>query len=77
MFTLLQILKRLTFVILKNTLDYVKSLASKLQQQDMDIYIALNMIYEIISNIHALRSNIDETSDIWYKQAQTLADTIR
>ena len=41
-----------------------------------DIYFALKMIDEVISNIHALRSNIDETFDIWYKQAQTLADTI-
>ena len=65
-----------TFVILKNTLDYVKSLGSKLQQRDMDIYFALKMIDEVTSNIHALRSNIDETIDVWYKQAQTLADTI-
>ena len=34
MFTLLQSFKTvITFVILKNTLDYVKSLASKLQQR--------------------------------------------
>ena len=71
MFTLLQSFKTVvTFVILKNTLDYVKSLASKLQQRDMDI------IDEVISNIHALRSNINETFDVWFKQAQTLADTI-
>ena len=45
MFTLLQSFKTVgTFVILKNTLDYVKSLASKLQQRDMDIYFALKMI---------------------------------
>ena len=76
-FTLLQSFKTvLTFVILNNTLDYVKSLASKLQQRDMDIYLALKMIDEVISNIHALRSNIDETFDVWYKQAQILADTI-
>ena len=77
MFTLLQSFKTVvTFVILKNTLDYVKSLASKLQQRDMDIYFALKMIDEVISNIHALRSNIDETFDVLYKQTQTLADTI-
>ena len=42
----------------------------------MDIYFTLKMIDEVISNIHALRSNIDETIDVWYKQAQTVADTI-
>ena len=31
------------------------------------------MIDEVTSNIHA---NIDETIDVWYKQAQTLANTI-
>jgi hypothetical protein len=42
MFTLQQSFKTVvTFVILKNTLDYVKSLASKLQQRDIDIYFAL------------------------------------
>ena len=77
MFTLLQSFKTVvTFVILKNTLDYVKSLASKLQQRDMDIYFALKMIDEVISNILALRSNIDETFEVWYKQVQTLADAI-
>ena len=77
MFTLLQSFKTVvTFVILKNTLDYVKSLASKLQQRDMDIYFALKIIDEVISNIHALRSNIDEAFDVWYKQAQSLADAI-
>jgi hypothetical protein len=30
------------------------------------------MTDEVISNIHALCSNIGETFDVWYKQAQTL-----
>ena len=77
MFTLLQSFKTVvTFVVLKNTLDYVKSLASKLQKRDVDIYFAFKMIDEVISNIHALLSNVDETFDVWYKQAQTLADTM-
>ena len=42
MLTLLQSFKTVvTFVVLKNTLDYVKSLASKLQKRDVDIYILL------------------------------------
>ena len=59
MFTILQSFKMVvTLVILKNTLDIVKSLASKLQQRDMDIFFTLKMISEVISNIHALRSNM-------------------
>ena len=58
----------MVFVATKNILDEVKTLASKLQKRDQDIFEAYMMVNEIIGNIKSDRKNLDSNSQVWYKQ---------
>ena len=59
------------FIITKNVLDEVKSIASKLQKCEQDIYEAYTMISTVIENISATRSNINSVLSFWYSLWQT------
>ena len=52
----------------KNILDELKTLASKLQRRDQDIFEAYMMVNEVIGNIKSVRKNLDSNSQVWYKQ---------
>lgn len=45
-----------TFIITKNVLDEVKSIASKLQKREQDIYDAYSMISDVIESIDTTRT---------------------
>ncbi|CAH3107317.1 unnamed protein product [Pocillopora meandrina] len=47
------------FIATRNTLDEVKTVASKLQKRDQDIFEAYMMADEVIGNIKSVRKNID------------------
>jgi len=54
------------FVILKNSLDYMKGLAAKLQKRDMDVREAYKMVDDVIYSIQHVRSTIDDMFINWY-----------
>ena len=62
------------FIATRNTLDEVKTLASKLQKRDQDIFEAYMMVDEVIGNIKSVRKNID--CQVWYKQILDLAEKL-
>ena len=64
----------MVFIATKNTLDEVKTLASKLQKRDQDIFEAYMMVDEVIGNIKSVRKNID--CQVWYKQILDLAEKL-
>ena len=64
------------FIILKNALDYIKSLASKLQRRDMEVYEAYKMVDDVVSEVENVRSHMDETYDAWYQEVKSLADRV-
>lgn len=51
------------FLITKNILDEVKSLASKLQKRDQDICEAYSMTDAVINRVKAIKGSIDSTVD--------------
>ena len=51
----------MVFIATKNTLDEVKTLASKLQKRDQDIFEAYMMVYEVIGNISPLEKTLTAT----------------
>ena len=64
------------FLITKNVLDEVKSLAAKLQKRDQDIYEAYRMVDTVIDRVKAIRSTIDTTFCQWYDEILKLAEKI-
>ena len=64
------------FLITKNVLDEVKSLAAKLQKRDQDIYEAYKMVDTVIDRVKAIRSTIDTTFSSWYDEILKLAEKI-
>ena len=66
----------MVFIATKNILDEVKTLASKQQKRDQDIFEAYMMVYEVIGNIKSVRKNIDSDFQVWYKQILDLAEEL-
>ena len=64
------------FIITKNVLDEVKTLAAKLQKRDQDIYEAYMMVHDIVARVKSLRSTIDTTFCSWYEEVLELAEAI-
>ena len=64
------------FIITKNILDMVKSLAIKLQQKDQDVLEAYRMIDEVVQGIRYTRTTIDENFHFWYADILELADSV-
>ena len=54
------------FLITKNVLDEMKSLASTLQKQDQDIYEAFRMVDDVINRVETIQSTVDTTFSSWY-----------
>ena len=66
----------MVFIATRNTLDEVKTLASKLQKRDQDIFEAYMMADEVIGHIKSVRKNIDSDFQVWYKQILDLAEKL-
>ena len=66
----------MVFIATENILDEVKTLASKLQKRDQDIFEAYMMVDEVIGNIKSVRKNIDSDFQVWYKQILDLAEKL-
>ena len=66
----------MVFIATENILDEVKTLASKLQKRDQDIFEAYMMVDEAIANIKSVRKNIDSDFQVWYKQILDLAEKL-
>ena len=64
------------FIATENILDEVKTLASKLQKRDQDIFEAYMMVDEVIGNIKSFRKNINSDCQVWYKQILDLAEKL-
>jgi hypothetical protein len=64
------------FIILKNTLDYIKVNASKLQKRDIEVYEAYKMIDTVIEEIQNVRDNIYELHSTWYLEAEEIAEAV-
>ena len=64
------------FIITKNVLDEVKSLASKLQKSDQDVMEAYKMVEGVFQNVKTVRETIDTRFKVWYDQILKLADEI-
>ena len=56
------------FLITKNILDEVKTLASKLQKRNQDIYEACKIVHVMIESLKTLRVNIDTIFTSWYDE---------
>ena len=66
----------MVFIATENILDEVKTLASKLQKRDQDIFEAYMMVDEVIGNIKSVRKNIDSDFQVWYKQILDLTEKL-
>ena len=64
------------FIITKNILDMVKSLAIKLQHIDQDVLDAYRMIDEVVQGIRDTRPSIDENFHFWYADILELDDSV-
>ena len=64
------------FLITKNILDEVKSLAAKLQKRDQDIYEAYRMVDTVIGSMKTIRGTIDTTFSAWYEEILKMAEKI-
>lgn len=60
-------------IVLRNALNYVRPLASKLQKSDIDIYQAYQMIGEVISSLEDLQTNIGRHFSEWWKDILQLS----
>ena len=56
------------FLITKNILDEVKTLASNLQKRDQDIYEACKTVHVTIESLKTLRVKIDTIFTSWYDE---------
>jgi len=65
-----------TFCTTKNVIHFLKSIASKLQKRDMDIYQAYMMIDDTINQFRNVRIEIDVQFADWYSEAEDLAKTL-
>ena len=64
------------FVITKNVLDEVKSIASKLQKRKQDVYDAYRVVSTVIQNINTTQNNIETIFSSWYREVLTLAEKV-
>ena len=64
------------FIITKNVLDAVKSIAAKLQKREQDVYDAYKMVSSVIENISTTRENISTIFSSWYSEVLTLAEKV-
>lgn len=66
----------ISFVVVKNILDTVKGLASKLQKRDQDICQAYAMIDESKGKVQYIRDNIDSEFHQIFLECEELADKL-
>jgi len=64
------------FTVLKNSLDDLKDLPTKLQRRDIDAFEAYTMIDNIRSEIQCLRDDIGVEFQSWYDEAKQLDSCI-
>eukprot|EP00118_Oscarella_pearsei_P012310 m.89758 g.89758 ORF g.89758 m.89758 type:complete len:111 (+) comp36624_c0_seq4:2016-2348(+) len=61
---------------MKNALDELWSLASKLQKRDQDICQAYTMVDAVKESVKSKRQNIDCVFDSWYQDVEELAKSL-
>ena len=54
-------------------LENIRSMASKLQKKDSDMYQAYNMIDQTRERMVTMRQKVEEEYNIWYKDVKRLA----
>lgn len=65
-----------SFMIVKNALEVVKPLATKLQKRDRDVIDAYGMIDSTISRLRALRCEVEQEFKSWFNDSVKLADLV-
>ena len=63
----------MAFVVVKNCLQLLRGMTTKLQKTDIDIVSAYNMIDDTKKKITDLRANIGREHADWYNEAQQMA----
>ena len=63
----------MAFVVVKNCLQLLRGMTTKLQKRDIDIVSAYNMIDDTKKKITDLRANIGREHVDWYNEAQQMA----
>ena len=64
-------------VTMKNILEPLRGITTKLQKRDLDILEAYNDIDQIIKDVKALRTNIDGTDNLWYSEIMNIAEELQ
>ena len=62
----------MAFVIVKNCLHILRGMTMKLQKRDIDTIVAYSMIEETQKKLVALRRNIVQEHEEWFKEAQEM-----
>lgn len=63
-------------VTLKNVLQTLREITTKLQKRDLDIYKAYNSIDSVFSDMKTLRQDIDTRFNLWYTEIQHIAQAL-
>lgn len=63
-------------LIAKNCLESVRTIATKLQKRDLDIFRAYQMIDDTKENISVLRKYIEEEYEVWFEDSCNLAQLV-
>ena len=66
----------MAFVVVKNCLQLLRGMTTKLQKRDIDIVSAYNMIDDSKKKITDLRANIGREHADWYNEAQPMAKKV-
>lgn len=64
------------FITLKNSLDYLKGLAARLQKIDQEVCEAYRMVDQVIKQIETVRKEVDEHYRLWYDEVKELAAVV-
>ena len=64
------------FVILMNSLNYMKGLAAKFQKHGLEVHEAYKTVEDVISSIQRVLSTIDDMFINWYDECTVLADVV-
>ena len=62
---------------MKNALEPLRGITTKLLKRDLDILEASNDIDQVIKDVKALRTNIDKTDNLWYSEIINIAKELK
>ena len=64
------------FQVVRNTLEVIRPLATKLQKQDQDVYHAYQMVDDVRQRLEEIRTNVETEFSGWYEASQTMAEEV-